>query len=136
MSEQTTPAVKRIESHLRSKGIDPYIAGKARYQLHQLGLNPDDSGELAEWAQAAFDARAEGTGVIITRMGRVVAHTRLVRGRVSGWYVTTEDARRLGIGHEALDMALAGIKRATGEDCGMVTYGEVCQGRRAPEVTA
>ena len=117
--------------------IDPYIAGKARYKLHQLGLNPDDSGELAEWAQAAFDARAEGTGVIITRRGRVVAHTRLVRGRVSGWYVTTEDG--LGSGHEALDMALAGIKRATGEDwrwCGMVTYGEVCQGRRAPEVTA
>lgn len=115
--------------------IHPYFTGKARHKMRVLGLDPDDAGPLAEWAQRAHDERAEGTGVVITRDGTIVAATHLVRGRVSGWYVTTDDRRRLGLSHEIIDMALAGIKRATGQDCAMVSYWDVCTGHRASEVT-
>ena len=116
--------------------IHPYILGKARYALHSYGLNPDDAGPLAEWAQRAFDEKAERTGVIITRDGQIVAHTHLVTGHVSAWYVTREDAKRLGLSVEEVGHAVHALKRILGQDCGMISYYEVCHGRRAPEVTA
>lgn len=118
MTDYTTPKwtdffAKRAADILRANHTDPALCGP-----------------LAEWAResriaADTDPSRRDAGVIVSTDGQIVARTFRTQSTYAapgGTYVATDDAKRLGLAGNILDLAIGQIARAVGRDVYHVTY--------------
>ena len=106
-----------------------YTRDKAEKVITRAGGDPATAGPLAQWAQAALEARAAGTGVIVGRDGTVLGTTVLNRSTTGEvWYADRATTARYEMSGNQLGLALASIRREVGQDVLHVTYSDVCTG--------
>ncbi len=108
--------------------IHGYFVDKARAVFTRAEGDPDLSGPLAEWAQAA---KAEGDsrrGVIVASTGEILAETRHVPSTISSPGATYATTGGPDVQDREVGLAMAALRRRTGHDVIHVKYSEVCQG--------
>ena len=113
----------------------PYFTAKARAVFAEAGGNPDNSGKLAQWAQAAREIGDMNRGVIVAEDGTIIAETKHLGGWAAAHYVT-ELHGDWDLGHHnEVGMAMSALRKHVGPTI-HVRYWKVCTGSSAaiPEV--
>jgi hypothetical protein len=110
----------------------PYFVAKAREIFDRAGGDPDRSGPLAEWAQAAVDDNPR-RGVILAEDGRILAATLYTPGGPGAVGATYVIAVSDGLPTDRiLDMevglAEGALRKATGQAVIHVRHSQVCRG--------
>ena len=135
----------------------PYFVDKARELFTSLGLDPENSGALASWAEAAkTSGDVGGRGIIVSADGSLLAETRqqsysggvefeewneTVIGkkpaavvdpshRDGRYWVVPEAVRkhRLSLGTTDSDAGVRQLRLLTGQECRHVRASDVCLG--------
>lgn len=109
----------------------PYFVAKAREWMHRAGARPQDSADLARWAQIASAVGDRTRGVIVAKDGTLLAETRrTTRARVNATYVDQAALARLtgSASPTVVDMAIGQISQAVGQPCALATWSDLCTG--------
>lgn len=80
---------------------------------------------LATWAETARRADETRVGVLVTPTGQIIAHTH--QDRAGTFRIASEDRKRLGLTHTAVDMTRGGVAEAVGEGVRHFPISEVMQ---------
>ena len=110
----------------------PYFVANAREIFAAASGDPDLSGPLATWAQAAADDDPR-RGVLVAKDGRILAETQYIPGGPGGVGATYVTAVSDGLPTDRiLDMevglAEGALRRATGQAVIHVRHSQVCRG--------
>ena len=108
----------------------PYFTAKAREIFADAGGDPDNSGPLAAWAEAARPSNDTTRGVLVAADGTILGATE--RTRLAGaTYMVEADAARWGMLAPEVGIARATLRRITGQPVVHVTFSAVCLGAGA-----